>query len=95
MHISVSTSHACFYRDVNNAFAGQIDVIHSAPRLHADSSLLDDCLTRDYPVDLPWRDGVLTGALQTSGSEFKLAAEQNIQRQGVKTHRTAKWNRGL
>jgi ectoine hydroxylase len=36
--------------------------------------LPDDCLTRDYPVDLPWKDGVPASALQTSMDEFKLAA---------------------
>jgi ectoine hydroxylase len=28
--------------------------------------LPDDCLLRDYPVDLPWKDGVPASALQTS-----------------------------
>ena len=36
--------------------------------------LPDDCLLRDYPVDLPWKDGVPASALQTSVDEFKLAA---------------------
>ena len=36
--------------------------------------LPDDCLVKDYPVDLPWRDGVPASALQTSLDEFKLAA---------------------
>ena len=36
--------------------------------------LPDDCLVKDYPVDLPWRDGVPASALQTSMEEFKLAA---------------------
>jgi ectoine hydroxylase len=30
--------------------------------------LPDDCLLKDYPVDLPWRDGVPASALQTSES---------------------------
>jgi ectoine hydroxylase len=36
--------------------------------------LPDDCLLKDYPVDLPWKDGVPASALQTSVDEFKLAA---------------------
>ena len=36
--------------------------------------LPDDCLVKDYPVDLPWKDGVPASALQTSVDEFKLAA---------------------
>ena len=36
--------------------------------------LPDDCLVKDYPVDLPWKDGVPASALQTSNDEFKLAA---------------------
>ena len=36
--------------------------------------LPDDCLLKDYPVDLPWKDGVPASALQTSMDEFKLAA---------------------
>jgi ectoine hydroxylase len=36
--------------------------------------LPDDCLVKDYPVDLPWKDGVPASALQTSMDEFKLAA---------------------
>ena len=36
--------------------------------------LPDDCLSKDYPVDLPWKDGVPASALQTSLDEFKLAA---------------------
>ena len=36
--------------------------------------LPDDCLVKDYPTDLPWRDGVPASALQTSVDEFKLAA---------------------
>ena len=36
--------------------------------------LPDDCLLKDYPTDLPWKDGVPASALQTSVDEFKLAA---------------------
>ena len=36
--------------------------------------LPDDCLMKDYPVDLPWKDGVPASALQTSSDELKLAA---------------------
>ncbi len=36
--------------------------------------LPDDCLVKDYPVDLPWKDGVPPSALKTSVNEFKLAA---------------------
>jgi ectoine hydroxylase len=36
--------------------------------------LPDDCLIKDYPVDLPWKDGVPASALQTSLEEMKLAA---------------------
>ncbi len=36
--------------------------------------LPDDCLIKDYPVDLPWKAGVPASALQTSVDEFKLAA---------------------
>ena len=36
--------------------------------------LPDDCLVKDYPTDLPWKDGVPASALQTSVDEFKLAA---------------------
>ena len=32
--------------------------------------LPDDCLLRDYPVDLPWKDGVPATALQTSMGEM-------------------------
>jgi ectoine hydroxylase len=28
--------------------------------------LPDDCLVKDYPVDLPWKDGVPATAMQTS-----------------------------
>ena len=36
--------------------------------------LPDDCLLRDYPVDLPWKDGLPASALQTSDDELKIAA---------------------
>jgi ectoine hydroxylase len=36
--------------------------------------LPDDCLLKDYPVELPWKDGVPASALQTSLEELKLAA---------------------
>ncbi len=36
--------------------------------------LPDDCLLKDYPVDLPWKDGIPASALQTSLEELKLAA---------------------
>ena len=36
--------------------------------------LPDDCLLKDYPTDLPWKDGVPASALQTSVDEFKWAA---------------------
>jgi ectoine hydroxylase len=36
--------------------------------------LPDDCLLKDYPVDLPWKNGVPASALQTSLEEMKLAA---------------------
>ena len=36
--------------------------------------LPDDCLQKDYPVDLPWKDGVPKSALVTSADEMKLAA---------------------
>jgi ectoine hydroxylase len=32
--------------------------------------LPDDCLLKDYPVDLPWKDGVPATALQTSMEEI-------------------------
>ena len=38
------------------------------------SCLPDDCLVKDYPVDLPWKDGVPASALQTSLDQLKLAA---------------------
>ena len=36
--------------------------------------LPDDCLLRDYPVDLPWRHGMPASALRTSLEEIRLAA---------------------
>src|SRR5215213_1052473 len=36
--------------------------------------LPDDCLVRDYPVALPWKDGMPASALETSTDELKLAA---------------------
>ncbi|MFZ2737518.1 MAG: phytanoyl-CoA dioxygenase family protein [Burkholderiaceae bacterium] len=38
------------------------------------SCLPDDCLLKDYPVDLPWKDGIPSSALQTSLEELALAA---------------------
>ena len=37
-------------------------------------TLPDDCLLKDYAVDLPWKDGMPQSALQTSAEEIKLAA---------------------
>ena len=36
--------------------------------------LPDDCLLKDYPVDLPWKDGVPASALQTSSDAPRLVA---------------------
>ena len=36
--------------------------------------LPDDCLLNDYPVDLPWKDGMPASALETSLDELKQAA---------------------
>jgi ectoine hydroxylase len=36
--------------------------------------LPDDCLLKDYPVDLPWKDGVPASALETSLEEVLVAA---------------------
>jgi ectoine hydroxylase len=36
--------------------------------------LPDDCLLKNYPVDLPWKDGVPASALETSLEEMELAA---------------------
>jgi ectoine hydroxylase len=36
--------------------------------------LPDDCLRRDYPVDLPWKDGTPASAAITSDTELKQAA---------------------
>jgi ectoine hydroxylase len=37
-------------------------------------TLPDDCLLKDYPVDLPWKNGMPASALVTSTDELKLAA---------------------
>jgi len=37
-------------------------------------TLPDDCLLKDYPVDLPWKNGMPASALVTSTEELKLAA---------------------
>ena len=36
--------------------------------------LPDDCLLADYPVDLPWKDGMPASALETSLDELRKAA---------------------
>ena len=36
--------------------------------------LPDDCLLKDYPVDLPWKDGVPQSAFVTTPEPFKMAA---------------------
>ncbi len=36
--------------------------------------LPDDCLLKDYPVDLPWKDGVPASALETSLEELEVTA---------------------
>ncbi len=36
--------------------------------------LPDDCLLKEYPVDLPWKDGVPQSAFVTTMEPFKLAA---------------------
>ena len=36
--------------------------------------LPDDCLLQDYPVELPWKNGVPASALRTSTDEQRLAA---------------------
>ncbi|MCP5286556.1 MAG: phytanoyl-CoA dioxygenase family protein [Burkholderiaceae bacterium] len=38
------------------------------------TTLPDDCLLKDYSVDLPWKDGMPASALQTSTDELKEAA---------------------
>ena len=38
------------------------------------TTLPDDCLLKDYPVDLPWKDGMPASALQTSVDVLKEAA---------------------
>ena len=37
-------------------------------------TLPDDCLLKDYPVELPWKNGMPASALVTSTDELKLAA---------------------
>jgi ectoine hydroxylase len=37
-------------------------------------TLPDDCLLKDYPVDLPWQNGMPASALETSLDELKVAA---------------------
>ncbi len=37
-------------------------------------TLPEDCLLKDYAVDLPWKNGMPPSALQTSAEEIKLAA---------------------
>jgi ectoine hydroxylase len=36
--------------------------------------LPDDCLLKDYAVDLPWKDGVPASALETSLEPMEMAA---------------------
>jgi ectoine hydroxylase len=36
--------------------------------------LPDDCLLKDYPVELPWKNGMPASALRTSADELKIAA---------------------
>jgi ectoine hydroxylase len=36
--------------------------------------LPDDCLLKDYPVELPWKDGVPASAMQTNPDAMKIAA---------------------
>ena len=36
--------------------------------------LPDDCLMKDYPVDLPWANGMPASALETSLEELQVAA---------------------
>lgn len=38
------------------------------------TTLPDDCLLKDYPVDLPWKDGMPASALETSVDVLKEAA---------------------
>ena len=49
--------------------------VHRPPRLHADR---DACPTtaccKDYPVELPWKNGMPASALETSTDELKIAA---------------------
>jgi len=37
-------------------------------------TLPDDCLLKDYPVDLPWKNGMPASALETSTEELRMAA---------------------
>jgi ectoine hydroxylase len=37
-------------------------------------TLPDDCLRQPYPVDLPWRDGMPSRALETSPDELTFTA---------------------
>ena len=37
-------------------------------------TLPDDCLVKPYPVELPWKDGMPSSALETSSDELKRAA---------------------
>ncbi len=41
--------------------------------------LPDDCLLKDYPVELPWKDGMPASALQTSLQEFDDSPRQGIR----------------
>ena len=36
--------------------------------------LPDDCLTKDYPVDLPWSNGMPASAMETSLEEMQVTA---------------------
>ena len=38
------------------------------------TTLPDDCLLKDYPVDLPWKNGMPASALETSLEELRMAA---------------------
>ncbi len=40
--------------------------VHRAPRLHADRLPAGRLPAEDYPVDLPWKDGMPSSALETS-----------------------------
>jgi ectoine hydroxylase len=39
--------------------------VHRASRLHADRHASDDCLLKDYDVQLPWKDGTPKTAFET------------------------------